>query len=187
MLDKRTLNIALVQMRCSIDQEVNLQQATAMVEEGVRKGAAVICLPELYRTQYFCQCEDPASFDLAESIPGSSTETFTKIAKDRKVTIIVPVFERRAAGVYHNSVVVIDERGEMAGLYRKMHIPDDPAYYEKFYFTPGDRGFQAIKTRYASGGPVNLLGSMVSGGGEINGASGGGDFVLSHSHWLASQ
>ena len=141
-------------MTCSMDQQVNLQRAVDKVEEGVRRGGGVICLPELFRAQYFCQREDAALFDLAESIPGPSTEAFSKIARKEHVTIIVPIFERRAAGVYHNSVVVIDEAGEIAGLYRKMHIPDDPAYFEKFYFTPGDRGFQAIKTSHATIGPL---------------------------------
>ena len=154
MLGNKMLKIGLVQMSCSIDQQVNLQQAKEKVEEGVRKGATVMCLPELFRSQYFCQREDAGSFDLAESIPGPSTDTFSNIARDRKATIIVPVFERRAAGVYHNSVAIIDEQGEIAGLYRKMHIPDDPAYYEKFYFTPGDKGFQAIKTSQTSIGPL---------------------------------
>ena len=104
--------------------------------------------------QYFCQQEDAALFDLAESVPGFSTEAFSQVAKSHGVTILVSVFERRTAGVYHNSLAVLNERGEMVGLYRKMHIPDDPAYYEKFYFTPGDRGFQAIKTTHAIVGPL---------------------------------
>jgi N-carbamoylputrescine amidase len=124
------------------------------VEEAAKSGAQVICLPELFRSQYFCQKEDATLFDLAESVPGPSTEAFRKIAKTHRVTILVSVFERRTAGVYHNSIAVLNERGEMAGLYRKMHIPDDPAYYEKFYFTPGDRGFQAIKTTHACLGPL---------------------------------
>ena len=148
------LKIALIQFSCGVDVSENFQRAVMKVEEGVRIGGQIICLPELFRSQYFCQREDAALFDLAEPIPGPSTETFSKIARNKKVTIIVPIFERRAAGVYHNSMVVIDERGEMAGLYRKMHIPDDPAYYEKFYFTPGDKGFQAIKTAHATIGPL---------------------------------
>ena len=154
MMGDTALKIGLVQMSCAVDQQINLQQAREKVEEGVRKGASIICLPELFRSQYFCQREDVASFDMAESVPGPSTDTFSNIAKDRQVTILVPLFERRAAGVYHNSMVVIDERGEIAGLYRKMHIPDDPAYYEKFYFTPGDKGFQAIKTAHATIGTL---------------------------------
>ena len=114
----------------------------------------VVCLPELFRTQYFCQRENVAFFDLAESVPGPSTETLSKVAKQNKVVIVVPVFERRTAGLYHNSVAVIDVDGQVVGLYRKMHIPDDPAYYEKFYFTPGDKGFQAFQTSAAKIGTL---------------------------------
>jgi len=148
------LKIGLIQMACSANPDKNLERAVVKVQEAVNNGAQIICLPELFRSQYFCQKEDAALFDLAETVPGPSTETFGKIAKKYGVTILVSVFERRTAGVYHNSIVVLDEQGEMVGLYRKMHIPDDPAYYEKFYFTPGDRGFQAIKTTHASVGPL---------------------------------
>lgn len=143
------VKIGLIQMACSADPPENLERAVDKVEIAVRNGAQVICLPELFRSQYFCQKEDAALFDLAESVPGHSTEAFAKIAKSHRVTILVSLFERRTAGVYHNSIAVLDERGEIAGLYRKMHIPDDPAYYEKFYFTPGDRSFQAINTTHA--------------------------------------
>ena len=148
------LTIALVQMSCGVVPHENLGSALAKVEEAARRGAKVICLPELFRSQYFCQKEDPALFDLAESVPGPSTEALGKVAGRHNVVIIVPVFERRTAGIYHNSVVVIDSDGSIAGLYRKMHVPDDPAYYEKFYFTPGDRGFQAIQT---SAGKIGTL------------------------------
>ena len=141
-------------MACSVNSKENLGRAVDKVEEAVVNGAKIICLPELFRSQYFCQKEDAALFDLAESVPGSSTEAFSKVAKKNGVTILVSLFERRTAGVYHNSLVVLDERGEIAGLYRKMHIPDDPAYFEKFYFAPGDRGFQAIKTPHAIVGPL---------------------------------
>ena len=148
------LTIALVQMSCGAVPLDNLGSALAKVEEAARRGAKVICLPELFRSQYFCQKEDPALFDLAESVPGPSTEALGEVAGKHKVVIIVPVFERRTAGIYHNSLVVIDSDGSIAGLYRKMHVPDDPAYYEKFYFTPGDRGFQAIQT---SAGKIGTL------------------------------
>ena len=144
----------MIQMACSVNSEDNLLRAVGKVEEAADHGAQVICLPELFRSQYFCQQEDAALFDLAESIPGSSTETFSNVAKTYHVVILVPVFERRTAGIYHNSIAVINEQGEIVGLYRKMHIPDDPAYYEKFYFTPGDRGFQTIKTTHAIVGPL---------------------------------
>ncbi len=152
--DKDVLKIGLIQMACSADPNENLGRAVAKVEEEAKGGAKIVCLPELFRSQYFCQQEDVALFDLAESVPGPTTEALSKVAKDRGVTILVSVFERRTAGVYHNSLVVLDEQGEIAGLYRKMHIPDDPAYYEKFYFTPGDIGFQAIKTTHATVGPL---------------------------------
>jgi N-carbamoylputrescine amidase len=148
------MNIAVIQMACSANTAENLERAVAKVEEAAKNGTKIICLPELFRSQYFCQKEDATLFDLAESVPGPSTEVFSKVAKLHGVTILISVFERRTAGVYHNSVAVIDERGEIAGLYRKMHIPDDPAYYEKFYFTPGDLGFQAIKTTHATVGPL---------------------------------
>ena len=150
----QTVKIGLIQMAFVSDPQENLYRAVAKVEDGARGGANVICLPELFRSQYFCQQENAEFFDLAESVPGPSTDALGKIAKDKNVAIVVPIFERRAGGVYHNSVVVLNESGEIAGLYRKMHIPDDPAYYEKFYFTPGDRGFQAIKTSHATIGPL---------------------------------
>jgi N-carbamoylputrescine amidase len=136
----------VVQMSCSPSPRENLQKAASGVEAAAERGAEVICLPELFRSQYFCQREDVALFDLAELIPGPTTDTLGKVAKAHGVVIVAPLFERRAAGVYHNSAVVIDSSGEVVGLYRKMHIPDDPAYYEKFYFTPGDLGFRAFDT-----------------------------------------
>ncbi len=138
--------IALVQMACAPHPEENLAQAISRVEEAARAGAAIVCLPELFRSQYFCQREDAASFDLAEPVPGPTTEALAKVARAAGVVVIAPVFERRAPGLYHNSVAVIDADGKLAGLYRKMHIPDDPAYYEKFYFTPGDLGFPTFAT-----------------------------------------
>jgi N-carbamoylputrescine amidase len=147
--------VGLVQMSATPDTDHNLERAAQLVEQAARDGANVICLPELFRSQYFCQREDAGLFDLAETIPGPSTATLGKIARQHKVTVIASVFERRAAGLYHNSVAVIDEAGEIAGIYRKMHIPDDPAYYEKFYFTPGDLGFRAFDT------PVGRIGALI--------------------------
>ncbi len=135
-----------IQIRCSPDSKDNLNRAVLKIEAAIRDGARLVCLPELFVSQYFCQKEDAALFDLAEPVPGPSTMALSKVAKEHKVVIIVPIFERRTAGMYHNSAVVLDRDGSIAGLYRKMHIPDDPAYYEKFYFTPGDKGFQAIST-----------------------------------------
>jgi N-carbamoylputrescine amidase len=139
-------NVGLVQMQCGPDPEQNLQHAIERVREAARQGAQIVCLPELFRTQYFCQREDAALFDLAEPIPGPTTQALAEVARQAKVVIVASVFERRAAGVYHNSAVILDESGALAGLYRKMHIPDDPLYYEKFYFTPGDLGFKAFDT-----------------------------------------
>ncbi len=127
--------------------EENLQRAIGRIEEGARLGAAVVCLPELFRSRYFCQHEDAAFFDLAETIPGPTVEALCRVARKLEVVIIAPVFERRAAGLYHNSAAVIDADGRLAGVYRKMHIPDDPGYYEKFYFSPGDLGFRAFQTK----------------------------------------
>jgi N-carbamoylputrescine amidase len=146
--------IGLIQMACSVDISENLARAVSKVEEAANRGAQIICLPELFRSQYFCQREDPTLFDLAETVSGPTTTALADIARAKGITILASVFERRTAGIYHNSIVVLDENGEIAALYRKMHIPDDPAYYEKFYFTPGDRGFQAVKTSHATLGPL---------------------------------
>jgi N-carbamoylputrescine amidase len=138
--------VGLVQMSMSADPQENVEKAAARVEDAAGKGAQVICLPELYRSHYFCQREDAALFDLAETVPGPSTARLAAVARKHSVTVVVPIFEKRAPGLYHNSAVILDE-GEQRGLYRKMHIPDDPAFYEKFYFTPGDLGFRAFDTR----------------------------------------
>jgi N-carbamoylputrescine amidase len=138
--------LGLVQMRCTADPRRNLETAVGRVREAVGRGAQVVCLPELFRSEYFCQREDSASFDLAEAIPGPTTEALAAVAREAGVAILAPVFERRAAGVYHNTVAVLDAGGTLRGLYRKMHIPDDPLFYEKYYFTPGDLGFRAFDT-----------------------------------------
>ena len=136
--------VGLVQMAMSKEPAENTAKAVEHVREAARQGAQVVCLPELYRSPYFCQKEDPDLFDLAEPVPGPSTEALGRAAKEAGVAVVAPVFERRAPGLYHNSAVMLDEKGDVAGLYRKMHIPDDPLFYEKFYFTPGDLGFQAF-------------------------------------------
>jgi N-carbamoylputrescine amidase len=146
--------VGLVQMSMSADPQENLEKAAARVAEAGRKGAQVVCLPELYRSPYFCQREDQALFDLAEPVPGPSTERLSKVAREAAVAVVVPIFEKRAPGLYHNSAVVLDADGRTAGLYRKMHIPDDPAFYEKFYFTPGDLGFRAFDTRFGKVGTL---------------------------------
>ncbi len=142
-----SFRVGLVQMAMSTDPAANVERAVAGVRDAAKAGAQVVCLPELYRSPYFCQREDAALFDLAETVPGPSTEAFARAAKDSGVAVVVPIFEKRATGLYHNSAVVIDSTGELLGLYRKMHIPDDPAFYEKFYFTPGDLGFRAFDTK----------------------------------------
>ena len=138
--------IALVQMSCGVDTQENLHKAAALVRDAARAGANVVCLPELFRAQYFCQREEHALFDVAEAIPGPSTDVLCGVAREEKVVIIASLFERRAPGLYHNTAAVLEADGSLAGLYRKMHIPDDPLYYEKFYFTPGDLGFRAFAT-----------------------------------------
>jgi N-carbamoylputrescine amidase len=140
--------VGLVQMAMSADPQENVEKAAARVADAARKGAQIVCLPELYRSPYFCQKEDAALFDLAETVPGPSTERLSKVAKEHGVAVVVPIFEKRAPGLYHNSAVILDADGKTAGFYRKMHIPDDPSFYEKFYFTPGDLGFKAFDTRH---------------------------------------
>ena len=154
MSDNKPFKIALLQMQCSDDGDNNISNALSKVQEASENGAKVICLPELFKHRYFCQTQDPDNFDLAEQIPGSTTNTFSELAKKQKVVIIVPVFEKRASGIYHNSLVTIDSDGQIVGLYRKMHIPDDPGYYEKYYFTPGDKGFFATDTSYGKIGTL---------------------------------
>jgi N-carbamoylputrescine amidase len=148
------LTVGLVQMTCVEQPRLNLEKAIARVEDAAARGAQMVCLQELFASLYFCQTEDAAKFELAESIPGPSTEALGRLAAARKIAIVASLFERRAAGVYHNTAVVIDASGAICGRYRKMHIPDDPSFYEKFYFTPGDLGFLAHPTAY---GPAGVL------------------------------
>jgi len=148
------VTVALLQSACAPEPAVNLRRTLAAAEKAARAGARIICTQELFRTHYFCQSEDHAHFELAEPIPGPTTTAFQKLARKHEVVIVASLFERRTAGVYHNTSVVIDADGSLLGRYRKMHIPDDPLYYEKFYFTPGDLGFRAWKTRY---GKIGVL------------------------------
>ncbi|HTH66207.1 MAG TPA: carbon-nitrogen hydrolase [Gemmatimonadales bacterium] len=143
---KRQTTVGLVQMSMTADPQANLEKAIARVREAAGRGATLICLPELFRTLYIGQREDHDLFDLAEPVPGPSTETLGKLARELEVVIVASLFERRAPGLYHNTAAVLDADGRVAGIYRKMHIPDDPSYYEKFYFTPGDLGFKAFDT-----------------------------------------
>jgi len=140
----------MVQMSCAKDKPANLQKAIDKIKEAAAKGAQIICLQELFTSLYFCDIEDYENFKLAEAIPGPATEQLTQVAKDLNVVIIGSLFEKRAQGIYHNTTAVIDAGGTYLGKYRKMHIPDDPAYYEKFYFTPGDLGYKIFKTKYAT-------------------------------------
>ena len=141
--------VGLIQMACSLDPNENLAKAEWRIREAAAKGAQILCVQELFRSQYFCQTEDIAIFDLAETIPGPTTESFTRLAAELNVVIVGSIFERRMAGVFHNTAAIIDAGGELLGLYRKMHIPDDPRFYEKYYFTPGDLGFRCFDTKYA--------------------------------------
>jgi len=149
-----TLKAALIQQSCSSCRDLNLAKTVQMIRRAADSGAELIVLQELHASTYFCQIESPALFDLAESIPGPSTESLGKLAAELGVVLVASLFERRAAGLYHNSAVVLEKDGSIAGMYRKMHIPDDPGFYEKFYFTPGDLGFTPIKT---SVGTLGLL------------------------------
>ena len=149
-----TITVGLVQMACSSDVDKNLASAIESICAAAKKGAQIICLPELFLTQYFCQTEDTQNFSLAEPLPGPTSDTFSKLAKELEVVLIVPLFEKRTEGIYHNTALVIDADGSIAGTYRKMHIPDDPCFFEKFYFTPGDTGFKSFPTRY---GRVGVL------------------------------
>ena len=147
MSKQQQTKIALVQMRCGAEPDKNFGHAIDFIRDAARQGAPIVCLPELFRSQYFCQAEDHANFSLAEEIPGGSTTTLGDLAKELGVVIIASLFEKRRAGVYHNTAAIIDSDGKLLGKYRKMHIPDDPLYHEKFYFAPGDLGFQAWETQ----------------------------------------
>lgn len=142
------LIVALVQMRCAGTREENLAKATERIAQAAGRGAQVVCVPELFTGPYFCQTEDHRHFALAEPLPGPTTDALAQAARQHHVAVVASVFERRGAGVYHNTAVVLDADGRLAGIYRKMHIPDDPRYYEKFYFAPGDLGFPAFQTHY---------------------------------------
>ena len=154
MSKKNVVTLGLLQHACGSAPKANLKKTLSLVEQAARKGAQIICTQELFRSQYFCQAEDHAYFDLAEPIPGPSTAAFQKLAKKHGVVIVASLFEKRASGLYHNTAVIIDADGSLLGIYRKMHIPDDPLFYEKFYFTPGDTGFRAWDTKF---GKIGVL------------------------------
>jgi N-carbamoylputrescine amidase len=154
MTNTRKYKVGLVQMRMGPDPEANFALAIERIREAARLGAHIVCLPELFRTQYFCQREDLRLFDLAETIPGPSTARLAESAREVQVVVIASLFERRAAGIYHNTAVTLNADGAIAGVYRKMHIPDDPLYFEKYYFAPGDLGFQAVETDFGRVGTL---------------------------------
>jgi len=148
------VTLGLLQHACSADPAANLKKTLELAARAVKQGAQIICTQELFRSQYFCQSEDYANFKLAEKVPGPTTAVFQKFAKKHKVVVVASLFEKRTSGVYHNTAAIIDADGSLLGIYRKMHIPDDPLYYEKFYFTPGDTGFRAWQTKY---GKIGVL------------------------------
>jgi N-carbamoylputrescine amidase len=152
--NKEIVKIGLVQMACVEDAKANMKAAEQGVRKAAGQGAQIICLQELFQTPYFCQTEDHSHFNRAEEIPGPSTQAMSQLASELEVVLILPLFEKRSTGIYHNTAVVLDADGSIAGRYRKMHIPDDPGFYEKFYFTPGDTGFQTIPTRF---GKIGVL------------------------------
>jgi N-carbamoylputrescine amidase len=153
-VENKKVNVGIIQMACVKDKQANLDKATEKIRSAAAKGAQIICLQELFASLYFCDVEDYDNFKLAESIPGQTTDIFSALAKELNVVIIASLFEKRAEGLYHNTVAVLDADGKYLGKYRKNHIPDDPAYYEKFYFTPGDLGYKVFKTKYATIGTL---------------------------------
>ena len=151
---KAKFTLGLIQMRCDADPAVNVEKALTRIRQAAKAGANIICLQELFRSHYFCQRVDAANFDLAETIPGPSSERLSQAAKETGCVVVASLFERRTAGIYHNTAAIFDADGSLAGIYRKMHIPDDPLYFEKYYFTPGDLGFRAFDTRF---GKIGVL------------------------------
>jgi N-carbamoylputrescine amidase len=154
IMEKQMVKIGLIQMSCISDKAENIRKAELKVKEAASKGAQIVCLQELFSSQYFCESENYENFKLAESIPGETTEKLQMLARQHNIVIIASLFEKRTKGIYHNTVAVVDAGGEYLGMYRKMHIPDDPGFYEKFYFTPGDLGYKVFKTRFASIGTL---------------------------------
>ena len=185
MTEKGNYRVGLVQMSCSPEPDANLDKAADRVRQAAREGAQIVCLPELFRAQYFCQREDIELFDLAEPIPGPSTERLSAVAREEGVVVVASLFERRAAGLYHNTAAILEADGSLGGIYRKMHIPDDPLYYEKFYFTPGDLGFRAFDTSGRPHRHIGLLGPVVPGRRPHHRAPRRQSPLLSHRHRLA--
>src|SRR4029453_8188103 len=179
--------IALVQMKCGPMPEKNFSRAMDFIRDAAKKGAAIVCLPELFRAQYFCQTEEHKYFELAEENPGKSTTALAELAKKLGVAIVASLFEKRVAGVYHNTAAIIDADGKLLGKYRKMHIPDDPLYHEKFYFTPGDLGFQAWKTKRGKIGVLVCWDQWYPEAARLTALRGAEIIFLSDGDWLASE
>ena len=177
--------IALIQMRCGPEPDENFSHAIEFIRESAQKGAQIVCLPELFRSQYFCQTEDHKNFELAEEVPGKSTSALAEVARETGAIIIASLFEKRSAGVYHNTAAIIDANGKLLGKYRKMHIPDDPLYHEKFYFAPGDLGFQAWPTPQGKIGVCVCWDQWYPGSGAPDCVTRSGDYFLSDSNRLA--
>jgi len=200
IMKRKNYNIALTQISLDGTPEVNLKKCLEWIRKAAQQGANVVCLPELYSSFYFCQSENHDYFDLAEPLHNDSYKAFSALAAELGVVLIVPFFERRASGLYHNSAYIIDTDGSQAGLYRKMHIPDDPSYYEKFYFTPGDigkykvdlflspDGYLSLRTKVPqlANRNLDLLGPMVSGRSAYYRVAGRRNTLLPYRHWLAS-
>ena len=169
---ERNFTIGIVQMSCGPDPAENMDRAIRHVRDAAKQGAELICLPELFQTQYFCQREDIALFELAEPIPGPATQRLAELARELKITLIASLFERRAPGLYHNTAAILDRDGDLLGIYRKMHIPDDPLYYEKYYFTPGDLGFKAFEADFGKFGTLVCWDQWYPEGARITAAQG---------------
>ena len=153
-MTQQSLKIGLIQSRVGLDKAANVEKTVLAIRAAAARGASLVCLQELFASQYFCQVEDASYFDLAEPVTGPTVQAIAQVAKECSVSVVTPIFEKRAPGVYHNSVVVVGTNGETLGLYRKMHIPDDPLFMEKYYFTPGDLGFVSIETKAAKVGTL---------------------------------
>ena len=180
-----SVTLGLLQHACAPDPAANRELTLAMAGRAARAGAQIICTQELFGSRYFCQSEDYANFALAETIPGPSTRAFQRLAKEHQVVVIASLFESRAPGLYHNTAVVIDADGTLLGRYRKMHIPDDPLYYEKFYFTPGDTGFRAWSTRYGKIGVLICWDQWYPEAARLTALQGAEIILVSDSDWLA--
>ena len=184
---RQAVSVGLIQLSCAEDLEENFTKSLHHIRAAATQGAQIICLQELFRSRYFCQREDIACFDLAEEIPGPSTKRLGDLARELKVVIIASLFEKRAPGVYHNSAVIIDSSGNLLGKYRKMHIPDDPYYHEKFYFTPGDLGFQSFSTPSVELGVLVCWDQWFPEAAQTHRLERSSVDFVSHCHWMVGR